>query len=145
MDDRKIARAVVEEMKKAIGVKSQAKLASALGIKPPSVSEALAKGQIPERWFDILARDHGIIKLNLLRDVQDRVAGKTNTATNNGSGQAVVADGCFNVSVNQGAAGETMEVNDRERALIEQMRLHASPAMWAKIEAELKEQANRYR
>jgi hypothetical protein len=65
MDDRTMARIILDRMKKAAGVRTQAELAATLGIKPPSVSEAAIKGRIPERWFDILFEKTGATKEDL--------------------------------------------------------------------------------
>lgn len=65
MNDREITKIIIENMKDAAGVKSQAKLAHALGIQPPSVTDALTKGKIPERWFGVMLEKFGVTKEDL--------------------------------------------------------------------------------
>jgi hypothetical protein len=149
MDDREVARIIIERMKVAVGVKSQAKLAQALGIQPPSVTDAHTKGKIPERWFKIMEENFSVSREELCRPVE-RVSARSQVDmpySTGSMGIAITSNGGGPVTYNQSGGmgqGNTIEVSDRERDLILRMRKHASPAMWERIEADLMEQEKRY-
>ena len=75
MKDRELAKIIIEKMKTVAGVKSQAKLAHALGIQPPSVTDAITKGKIPERWFEVFSDKFGVTKEELSTPSERAVAG----------------------------------------------------------------------
>lgn len=134
MDDRKLAKIIVERMKKAAGVDSQAKLAKALGMQPPSITDAMAKGKIPGRWFDLMLEKYGATREQLCKPPQ-----KVSLTLEQNLGNAIQAEGCHTVNLNQGGAGQgiTMQVSEREAMLIERLRIYGNQALWAKIEADL--------
>lgn len=67
MDDRALARIIVRRMMAAFGVDSQAKLATKLGIKPPSVTSAINAGRIPAAWFETAERATGTAREEFTR------------------------------------------------------------------------------
>jgi hypothetical protein len=142
MDDRKLARIIVERMKTAAGVDSQAKLAKALGMQPPSITDAMAKGKIPERWFDLMLEKYGATREELCRPPQ-----KVSMSLEQNWGNAIQAEGCHTVNLNQGTAGQgiTMQLSEREAMLIERLRIYGNQVVWAQIEAAIDkiEQASR--
>jgi len=73
MDDREKAKLIIERMQVAAKVSSQAKLAGVLGIKPPSVSDAATKGQIPPRWFNVFEEKFGVTKEELCETPEERL------------------------------------------------------------------------
>jgi hypothetical protein len=149
MDDREVARIIIERMKVAAGVKSQAKLAQALGIQPPSVTDAHTKGKIPERWFKIMEENFSVSREELCRPVE-RMSARAQVDmpySTNSMANAITANGSGPIHINYGKqeGGEILlEVSERERELILMMRKHASPAMWERLENDLMEQEKRY-
>jgi len=103
-------------------------------IKRDSIVEPeLILGKMPEIRRQWLLTGYGEPLLTKPQSVT------TATATNHSN--AVAANGCFNVSVNQGVEpNATMQFSERERRLIERMRRYASAALWEKFEADLDEQ-----
>ncbi len=64
-DERKLARIIIERMKQRAGVRSQAKLAEVIGVTPQSLSGAIQKGKIPDRWFDVMEEKFGVTREEL--------------------------------------------------------------------------------
>lgn len=67
MNDRQLVKIITDRMKVAAGAKNQAQLARAIGIQPPSVSDAILKGKIPERWFEVMLEKYGVTKDELCK------------------------------------------------------------------------------
>ena len=61
-------------MKQRAGVKSQAQLARVIGVTPQSLSGAIQKGKIPDRWFDVMEEKFGVTKEELCRTPERVVA-----------------------------------------------------------------------
>ena len=71
---------------------------------------------------------------------------RVTTATATHHSNAVAAEGCFNVSVNQRVEPSAIiQLSERERWLIERMRRYASVALWERFEAELDEQERKFK
>lgn len=70
------ARAIVDRMKKAAGVRTYSELGDALnGISSPAISKAIGKGTIPPAWFDIIQEKFGLSKQELTRPLEPIEAG----------------------------------------------------------------------
>jgi len=68
MDAKKMAKIVADRMKKATKTKSYDELGKILGgITSQSISGAIGKGKIPDRWFDIIEQDYGVTREELYR------------------------------------------------------------------------------
>lgn len=124
---------------------SQGKFARVAGLKQQDIARYL-KGSEPTRPYLIdIAKAANCSISWLATGEEERPQQSTQTATADRRGQAVVADGCFNVHVNQGDGGNKIEVSERERKLIDGLRRYASEAMWQHIEAMVADEAERYR
>jgi hypothetical protein len=54
-------------------------------------------------------------------------------------GNAIQAEGCHTVNLNQGGTGQgiSMQLTEREAMLIERLRIYGNQVLWSKIEADL--------
>ena len=65
MNNKQLAKIIVERMRKKVGASSQQDLAKILNIKPPSISGAIQKGKIPDRWFEVMEEKFGVTREEL--------------------------------------------------------------------------------
>lgn len=140
-----LAKVVAERMKRAAKAKTYGELGQMLGgISSQAISSAIARNKIPENWFDIIQEKTGTTREELCRPTTS----VTSSLVQNW-GNAIDADGCYNVSINQTGAGPpgegiTLTVSEREAHLIELLRMYASSVMWAMIETELQQEEKKY-
>lgn len=120
-------------------------LAQFLGVSPQAVFSAKKKKQIPKTWFKTIQEKIGVTREELCGTPY---INKPTMPAN--SGNIVNAQDCYQVRVNQQQGGglpsePILDITERERRLIEAMRLYASEAMWAKIESDLAKESEKYR
>ena len=65
MTDTELSKIIAERMKQASRAKNQAQLARVLKVSPQAVSDAIRKGKIPDRWFDVMEEKYGVTKKEL--------------------------------------------------------------------------------
>ena len=67
-DEKQLTKIIIERMMKKSGVPSQAQLArNVLRLQPPRITDAIQKGKIPDRWFDIMEEKFGVSREELCR------------------------------------------------------------------------------
>ena len=115
--------------------KSQTRFAKdILGIEGPNISEARKTKQIPDIWFQKVTERFKTTREELLRPPQ-----KVSMSLEQNYGNAIQAEGCHTVNLNQGAPGQgiTMQLSEREAMLIERLRIYGNQVLWEKIAADL--------
>lgn len=132
--DKKLAKIIVKRMIDAAEVRTQEQLADVFGIRPQSISSSIADGRIPDAWFDIIEKRFKATREDLCRPPQ-----KVSMSLEQNWGNAVQAEGCHTVNLNQGGTGQgiTMQLTEREAMLIERLRIYGNQVLWSKIEADL--------
>lgn len=70
-EDISNAKAIVDRMRKAAGVKTYGDLGKVLnGISSQAISKAISSGSVPSHWFEIMARQFGADKEELCQPSQ---------------------------------------------------------------------------
>jgi putative heme iron utilization protein len=67
MDDRQVAKIILNKMMKISKSSTQGIFAKRIGIKGASVSGAIARGKIPESWFDFIEKNYNVTRADLLK------------------------------------------------------------------------------
>ncbi|MBU1417392.1 MAG: helix-turn-helix domain containing protein [Proteobacteria bacterium] len=117
MGQSQFAKIIVERMIGAAGVKNQAQLAKVLGIKQPSVSGAITKGKIPDRWFEIIEEKYGISREDLVKLPTKEAETLIQSSSGNGISIQAGRDAKKNI-VESGAGG----LSNEEQELIDLIR-----------------------
>lgn len=70
---KQLAKITVKRMISAASLKSQGDLAKLLGITSQAISSTVAKGKIPERWFDLFNEKFGVSKEALSETPEEKL------------------------------------------------------------------------
>ncbi len=117
MGQSQLAKIIVERMIGVAGVKNQVQLAQVLGIKQPSVSGAITKGKIPDKWFEIIEEKYGVTREDLLKPPTKETEALIQSST--GSGISIQAGRDAKENIVEGGAGG---LSKEEQELIDLIR-----------------------
>jgi hypothetical protein len=70
---KQLAKLTVKKMIAAATLKTQGELANLLGITSQAISSTVAKGKIPERWFDLFKEKFGVTREELSETPEEKL------------------------------------------------------------------------